>query len=918
MMRRGKGLRGGLRVVVIVVFLNMLVMAAATTEMVAAEEEEEAAGKVKVKVGVVLDLNLVVGQMGLSCVSMALADLYSSRSYYKTRVTLSTIDSNDTVVDAAAAALDLIKEEEVQAIIGPTSSMQANFIINIGDKAQVPIISYSATRPSLTSQRSSFFFRIAQNDSSQVKAIGAIIKAFKWRQVIPIYTDNEFGNGIVPYLIDALQEADADVPYQSLISPTATDTQITNELHKLKNMPTRVFVVHMLTRHASRFFMKVQEFGMMNRGYVWIITDSIANELDLIEPLAYEALQGVVGIRTYVPRTKRLNLLKRDWRKRFRRYYPTVEDIPEVDVYGLWAYDAAWALATAVELAGTDNLRYTAAKINSSNYLFNVGVNQNGPRLREALSDVTFTGLAGEFSLINGQLQSTLFEIVNVIGNGRRNVGFWSPETGLTRKLVDSGGAKGLRSIIWPGEPVVRPKGWEIPTNGKKLRIGIPVKDGFWEFVKLVRDFETNVTIGVEGYCIDVFKAVIEKLPYKVDYEFVPAEKSNSVPGGSYNEFTYQLFLGKFDAVVGDITIRANRSTYIDYTLPFTASGVVMVVPMKTEKNTNAWVFLKPLTWKLWALTAGFFLFIALVVWILEHRVNEEFRGSSLDQICTSLWYSFSTMVFAHREVTLNNCTRLVVILWLFVVLIITQSYTASLASLLTVQELKPSVNDINLLLKNGENIGYQGGSFVYEILKSLKFDDSQLKTYESAEELHELFVKGSMNGGISAAVDETPYIKVFLAHYCSQYTTTEPTFKADGFGFGFPIGSPLVPDISRKILEVTEGERMKEIETKWFKNVEECTASKVAELSSTRLSINSFWGLFLVTGVVSLSSVVAYIGKFLYDEQRVWQNNVEPSIWRVFCALIRKFMKRDPTAHPLRRRASMNDVPVLARRRSF
>lgn len=135
-------------------------------------------------------------------------------------------------------------------------------------------------------------------------------------------------------------------------------------------------------------------------------------------------------------------------------------------------------------------------------------------------------------------------------------------------------------------------------------------------------------------------------------------------------------------------------------------------------------------------------------------------------------------------EVTLNNCTRLVVILWLFVVLIITQSYTASLASLLTVQELKPSVNDINLLLKNGENIGYQGGSFVYEILKSLKFDDSQLKTYESAEELHELFVKGSMNGGISAAVDETPYIKVFLAQYCSQYTTTEPTFKADGFGF--------------------------------------------------------------------------------------------------------------------------------------
>uniref|UniRef100_A0A0A0KHY8 Solute-binding protein family 3/N-terminal domain-containing protein n=1 Tax=Cucumis sativus TaxID=3659 RepID=A0A0A0KHY8_CUCSA len=53
----------------------------------------------------------------------------------------------------------------------------------------------------------------------------------------------------------------------------------------------------------------------------------------------------------------------------------------------------------------------------------------------------------------------------------------------------------------------------------------------------------------------------------------------------------------KFDAMVGDITIRANRSGYIDYTLPFTESGVSMVVSMKSSKNTSMWAFLKPLTW---------------------------------------------------------------------------------------------------------------------------------------------------------------------------------------------------------------------------------------------------------------------------------------------------------------------------------
>lgn len=101
MMRRRKGLRGGFEVLMIVFFLNMLLTA--TVPVTAQEEEAAAAAKVKVKVGVVLDLNFVVGQMGLSCISMALADFYSSRSYYETRVILNTIDSNNTVVDAAAA-----------------------------------------------------------------------------------------------------------------------------------------------------------------------------------------------------------------------------------------------------------------------------------------------------------------------------------------------------------------------------------------------------------------------------------------------------------------------------------------------------------------------------------------------------------------------------------------------------------------------------------------------------------------------------------------------------------------------------------------------------------------------------------------------------------------------------------------------
>ena len=74
-----------------------------------------------------------------------------------------------------------------------------------------------------------------------------------------------------------------------------------------------------------------------------------------------------------------------------------------------------------------------------------------------------------------------------------------------------------------------------------------------------------------------------------------------------------------------------------------------MIVPIDSERK-NAWVFLKPLTWDLWITSGCFFVFIGFVIWVLEHRINEEFRGPPSHEIGTGLWYSFSTMVFAQRK----------------------------------------------------------------------------------------------------------------------------------------------------------------------------------------------------------------------------------------------------------------------------
>lgn len=75
----------------------------------------------------------------------------------------------------------------------------------------------------------------------------------------------------------------------------------------------------------------------------------------------------------------------------------------------------------------------------------------------------------------------------------------------------------------------------------------------------------------------------------------------------------------------------------VDFTQPYIESGLVVVAPIK-KKTSDALAFLKPFTGTMWFVTGIFFLVVGAVVWILEHRINNDFRGPPKRQIVTTLW----------------------------------------------------------------------------------------------------------------------------------------------------------------------------------------------------------------------------------------------------------------------------------------
>ncbi|PHT79232.1 hypothetical protein T459_17284 [Capsicum annuum] len=301
-------------------------------------------------------------------------------------------------------------------------------------------------------------------------------------------------------------------------------------------------------------------------------------------------------------------------------------------------------------------------------------------------------GLSGEFHIIDGELQPSPYEIVNIIGKGQRSVGFWTEKDGILYKLKN---------------------------NGKTAK-------------------NINEQLGARP-----------------------------------------SFVQEYDAVVGDVTILASRSKYVDFTLPFSESGISVVVPVRDDDRKNMWIFLKPL----------------------------ERLGTPPPQ-----------------ELAFGVCVR--------------------------------SKTNFNR---------YQEGSFDKEILKRMHFDSSKFRSYNTLEEYNDALSRGSKNGGVGAIVDELPYLRLFLNKYCRKYTMVGPSYRAAGFGFAFPKGSPLVPDVSKAVLQVMEGEFMNNVLQKWVGNGTDCPRRDIMAMTSESLKLDSFIGLFIIAGASIVFAFLIFILLFLY-----------------------------------------------------
>ena len=306
----------------------------------------------------------------------------------------------------------------------------------------------------------------------------------------------------------------------------------------------------------------------------------------------------------------------------------------------------------------------------------------------------------------------------------------------------------------------------------KKLIIGITETPPFVE----------KSPNGYSGLSIASWKMVNEQL--QVPYEFKEYKNLASLLKGVEE--------GEIDLSVNPITVTDNRMKGMDFSQPYFISHTS--VAKKKESN-----FFKQLgnffSWEFFSIV-GLLLLVILIfgtlVWFFERKKNPEEFGGKFKGIMQGFWWSAVTMTTVGYGDKSPRTTggRVIGLIWMFMAVIIISSFTAGIASSLTVKSINEEITNIQDLER---------------------FDVITVRS-SSSQELLDLYnleseLVNNSNEGLQAILDDRAQLFVYdepilkyeidRGNFSKKLEILGQSLKKDYYSYAFPKDSDLLETIN-------------------------------------------------------------------------------------------------------------------------
>ena len=290
----------------------------------------------------------------------------------------------------------------------------------------------------------------------------------------------------------------------------------------------------------------------------------------------------------------------------------------------------------------------------------------------------------------------------------------------------------------------------------------------------------------LEGPSLRLWDELADDL--EVDYELEERDLSGLLDG---------LRDGSLDVAVAAITVTAEREQTIDFSHPFHSAGLAIVTP---RRDHGLWMalfdtLLSRALLQLVAVLAIVQFAVGTLVWLLERRRNpEQFAERPVSGLFSGFWWSTVTMttVGYGDKTPVTGAGRAVALMWMLCSVVIISTFTATVASRLTMAEIESAIASPRDLERVRVGVVSNSTSDVYAQERGLDFERyDDLRAVLDAVE----------SGAVDAAVHDAPILTEVLANDSRSALVLLPArFRRQDYAIALPQGSSLREPINRML----------------------------------------------------------------------------------------------------------------------
>ena len=757
--------------------------------------------------------------------------------------------TNGDAIHALSSTCQSISTSNTVGVVGPAFSREAHVLAAFAEKVHMPLISYSATDPTL-SDRPTYptFHRTISSDATIALTLAQLFVRYNWTSCTIIYQNDAFGMNGADVIRNTFVKYGLTV-ISTLIFDTAT-LRIRGSLKEtLSNSPTRIVVLWAQASHSSSILQSAIDVDVAGPHFLWILSAKVA--LHDFSGTSYEKLIGMLSIEATVGSLVGVQInstLLLEACRIWQEYEPeTFPGENQVDAYGLFTFDATWSFIQALQqVCPSDSHTSSCLSIINSTFCFRSYL-MNSDSFLATLQRMKFLGVSGPIAYHENTTDRTdgIYFLLQNIQPSSNGVEFVP-----VLKWIDSTHWQTFSKttiIIWPNNTLTPPTGYP-KLAGVKLRIGV-IKSAPFLMAKDHIDASGQNQVQLVGFIADLIDQLQSLTGFIPDIVLVPDNKT-------YGELVRGVVNHEYDIVVGDVIVTSARRKFVDFSIAFYDNTFSVIIQKSSSLQLEFFAYLKPFSREVWVVLLVACVYAAVLFWILERQTNAVLRDESiLSSIAMSIWYSIGTLLgYGAGFNAETGAGRLLTLALYMLCLAMVATYTANLASDLTLLKSNTIISGVNDL-KNGKipfnRIGIVMNS-AYEdyFLREISLGSRNFYPLPTLDSIY----PNLLDGHIDASIMDAGLLEYAINTLYCNLTLVGTTFNPTSYAIVVPKGWLYLETLDVNILRLKESGFFEGLVNKWFRS-QVCPDSN----ESVAITIVSVGGLFSTFAVITLLALFSF-----------------------------------------------------------